>query len=101
MADVMLLGAVIFVVGALCGRFWPARRRTPKPVPPPRPFCGCGHHHGFHDPKTGECHGLMNGNPLQYDSWDAPTAYEQIPCTCRQYSGPVPLPEYVAQELSQ
>lgn len=103
MPDPMFIGAAIFAAGTLAGRLMPARRRTPKPptlAPPPKPICGCTHHLSFHDPKTSHCHGLMKGKPVRYDLWNAPTAYDKVPCTCRQYSGPTPLPEYVAQEIS-
>jgi hypothetical protein len=70
--------------------------RAPKQ---PVAVCGCSHHHSFHDPTTSECHALMNGNPVKFNSWKEPTAFEQVRCTCRQYSGPVPLPEFFAPEL--
>jgi hypothetical protein len=93
--------AAVALIGVLIGRFLPNRRKGPKPQQPVEPICGCDHHRSFHDPQTGQCHGLMRGNPLRYDEdWNTPTAYKQVPCTCRQYSGPVPLPEFYAPEIA-
>lgn len=83
---------VAVIIGVLLGRFLPNRRKGPKP--PPEPVCGCGHHHGFHDPRTGQCHSMMkvpgSGSRDSYHT----------KCTCRVYSGPVPLPEYFAPEVT-
>lgn len=57
-------------------------------------ICGCGHHLSFHDREAGSCEHLEQvylgngryGNPLA--------------CTCRQYSGPQPMPEYYAPEIT-
>jgi hypothetical protein len=76
-------GAAIMAAGVIIGRFLPARRRRPREVI--EPVCGCTHHHSFHDPETGECHGEVRG---------------QMRCTCRQYSGPVPLPEAYMPDLA-
>ena len=76
------------------------RQRVLKPAKAPKPVCGCSHHLSFHDPKTRECHGLMKGAPVKFNAWSEPTAWSQVPCTCRQYSGPEPLPEYFAPELT-
>ena len=91
---------VAVVIGVLLGRFLPNRRKGPKPPKPVQPVCGCGHHHSYHDPKTGECHGMMRGEPAQYDGMGYATAYKQVPCTCRQYSGPQPVPEFYAPEIA-
>lgn len=95
----LLAGGGLVLLGAAIGRWMPGRHRYHRPRSI-RPICGCEHHHSFHDPKTGECHGLMDGNPIKYDTWKDPTAYEQVPCTCRQYSGPEPLPEMYAREIA-
>lgn len=95
----MLIGGGVFLAGMIADRLLPPRRRGPKPRKDPKPICGCGHHHSFHDPATGQCHGMMRGEPIKYDSFKDPTAWAQVPCTCRTYSGPVPLPEYVAPEI--
>jgi hypothetical protein len=83
---------VAVIIGILLGRFLPARRKGPKP--PPEPICGCTHHHSYHDPATGECNSLMRvpstGSRMSHHA----------PCTCRVYSGPVPLPEYFASEIT-
>ena len=52
------------------------------------------------DPKTGECHGLTDGDPATYYSHGPAASYKQVRCSCRQYSGPVPLPEYFAPEVT-
>ena len=89
---------VAVIIGVLLGRFLPNRRKGPKP--PPEPVCGCGHHHGFHDPATGECHSLTRGEPVKYNTYQEPMAYAQVQCPCRTYSGPIPLPEYFAPEVT-
>ena len=88
----MVTGAVVAVGAFLAGQWLPRphrRRRVghPKPV---QPICGCEHHFSYHDPETGACHsrGVYLGNG-QYDS-----------CGCRRYSGPEPLPEYFAPEIT-
>ena len=79
---------VAVIIGVLLGRFLPNRRKGPK-VKPVKPVCGCDHHHSYHDPATGECHGRV---------YVGMGAYEN--CTCKQYSGPVPMPEYYAPEIA-
>ena len=93
---------VAVIVGVLLGRFLPNRRKGPKPAKPVKPVCGCGHHHSYHDPKTAECHGMMDGKAIEFDDYASrsPVAWEQVPCTCRQYSGPQPVPEFYAPEIS-
>lgn len=106
-----LAGGGLVIAGMPLGRFLPARRRSPKPPKPVKPICGCSHHHSYHDPKTGECHSTTGGSEAVIrDTYGEPvldrfgdvqtTSSERVPCTCRQYSGPVPLPEYVAPEIS-
>jgi hypothetical protein len=96
---VIIEGAVIALAGVAVGRFLPNRRKGPKP---PQPVCGCTHHHGFHDPQTGECHGVVRGEPIEFDAYAArnPVAWAQVQCSCRQYSGPVPIPEFYAPEIT-
>ena len=89
MSPELLEGAVIAVGAFLAGQWLPRpHRRGVKASKPPELMCGCKHHHSYHDPKTGECHGRVYVGMGQHED-----------CTCKQYSGPVPLPEYVAQEL--
>jgi len=80
---------VAVIVGVLLGRFLPNRRRGPKPAKAIQPICGCDHHRSFHDPASGECHGRNYEGAGYYSA-----------CTCRQYSGPEPLPEYFAPEVT-
>ena len=87
-------GAVAVIIGLLLGRFLPSRRKGPKPAKLPGPVCGCKHHHSFHDPATGQCHSLM------YVPGTSGRNSYHTPCTCRQYSGPTPLPEYYAPEIA-
>jgi len=94
----LLAGGGLTALGFVLGRL-PSRRRGPRQV---EPVCGCEHHHSFHDPKTGQCHGMMDGNPVAFTHYNSPTAWEQVPCTCRQYSGPLPVDAgYFAPELTQ
>jgi hypothetical protein len=87
MPDLSLLeGAGILLSGMLAGRFWPARRRGRKPPKPVTPTCGCNHNVSYHDPKTGRCHKI--------------SSYDGSQCPCRRYTGPEPLPEYYAPEIT-
>jgi hypothetical protein len=91
MIEGAVIAAVCVVVGVAAGRLLPGRRPRRSVAETNSPACGCGHHYAFHDPNTGECHGKnevsVYGRP------------ELHACGCRQYSGPVPLPEYYAPEL--
>jgi hypothetical protein len=108
MADIGLLyGAAVFAAGMVTGRVWPARRRRPKPPKPKPPVCGCRHELSYHQPDGDgggtACHALMKGKAIEFNSWADrdPVAWEMVPCTCRQYTGPRVLdPGYVARELS-
>jgi hypothetical protein len=106
----MLIGALIFALGAVFGRVMPSRKRGPKPPKPVQPICGCTHHYSLHDPKAGECHGAadagraavrdQHGKPVK-DSWgEVVFTREHGRCGCRRYTGPLPLPEYFAPEIS-
>lgn len=95
MADLSLIeGSAILLAGMGIGWWWPARRKGPRPPKSVQPVCGCGHHHSFHDPDTGTCHDMMKvPSSASRDSYHKP-------CTCRTYSGPTPLPEYYAPEVT-
>lgn len=90
----MLAGAGIFLAGMVTGRTWPSRRRKVKPV---KPICGCKHHHSFHDPDTGACYG--KATEAEYNVIGGWIGEHKVPCTCRKYSGPEPLPELFAPEI--
>ena len=90
---------VAVIVGVLLGRFLPNRRKGPKAAKAPQPVCGCGHHHSYHDLASGECSAAVEV-PARYNPYGSVIAYKQAPCGCRQYSGPVPLPEYFAPEVT-
>jgi hypothetical protein len=94
-ADISLIeGAAILLAGMGIGRWWPARRKGPKPPKPVQPVCGCEHHYSFHDPASGQCHAQMYvPSTMSRDS-------HYKPCTCRTYAGPTPLPEYYAPEVT-
>ncbi len=106
----LLAGGGLVIAGVLLGRFLPARRRGPKPVKPVQPICGCGHHLSLHDPETKACHGSARGTETAVrdkagdpvlDSWGyVQTTYEKGPCACRHYTGPEPLPDYYAPEIT-
>lgn len=95
----MVDGALIFAGGFLLGKL-NRKKKGYKSPKIPKPVCGCAHHFSFHDPETKACHGMMDGDPVKYNEWDRATAWEQIPCTCRQYSGPEPLPEFYPPEIT-
>jgi hypothetical protein len=90
----MIVGAAIFALGALGGRFLPVRRRGPKAI---QPECGCEHHRSFHEGGTGKCH-YLEGKAIRFTGGD-PTAWEKVACGCQKYTGPEPLPEYYAPEI--
>jgi hypothetical protein len=99
----MIEGALILLAGIVIGmiaRSLPARRKTPKPLPPPKPFCGCTHHHSYHDPETGKCNAGIHGQALEFDGYDRPIKWELATCPCLRYSGPEPMPTYYAQEIA-
>ncbi len=105
--EAMLAGAAIFLLGAIFGRYWPARRKGAKPI---QPVCGCKHHYSLHDPKTNECHGSATtaripvrdekGRPVKDAYGYVVFTAEAGRCACRRYSGPEPLPEYFAPEVT-
>jgi hypothetical protein len=99
----MIEGALILLVGIVIGvivRSLPARRKTPMPLSPPKPFCGCSHHHSYHDPQTGRCNATVAGQALRFDRWEAPIKWEMVQCPCLRYSGPEPMPTYIATEIA-
>lgn len=99
-APEMLTGGIVAIGAFLAGQWLPRPGRRgaqrPKKI---EPYCGCEdgdggfHHHSYHDPKTGECHGKV-----YIGFWSSQRHYQD--CTCRQYSGPQPLPEVYAPEIT-
>jgi hypothetical protein len=94
----VLEGTLILLVGILigiCVRSLPGKRRNLQQV---KPVCGCEHHYSMHDPKTGACHSEITVTTYdEHGLWNGRT---YRPCTCRQYSGPEPLPSYYAPEIA-
>jgi hypothetical protein len=95
----MIVAAGIAFVFGSAGIGIGLRRRRP-PATSDAPICTCKHGLAFHDPKTNICHGTNNGRPTVYsDLASRPIAWEQIPCTCRQYIGPIPAEQILANYL--
>lgn len=95
----MLAGGGLLAAGWLVGRFAPARSWTPKPPQPPQAICGCEHALAFHDPATGQCHAMVE-IPTELGDWNEVVEWENEQCTCRQYTGPTPLPTIYAPEVT-
>lgn len=91
----MAVGGGLVLVGWLLGRI-SRKRKMPKT---PEPICGCKHHHSHHDPKTGECFSKRKV-VTHYDIYGVPRSWKEMPCTCKQYSGPEPITTYYAPEIS-
>lgn len=86
----------------LTGRFWPARRKGPKPV---KPVCGCRHDLAHHEPDGdgggSACHQLVKGTITAWDEDGFANAREMVRCACKQYTGARMLdPGYVAREIT-
>lgn len=71
---------------------------------PAVPICGCGHAFSFHSP-TEEHKPCKYMNRGKYQTFDKRTMnrvfggwYEGEKCSCVQYVGPLPLPEFMALE---
>lgn len=86
-------GALAVLLGIIIGRVMPARRKTPRLPPSPKPICGCGHHLAYHDKKTGQCSNYQPGVV------HAETG-NKVQCKCKQYSGPLPLEQLVPTDIS-
>jgi hypothetical protein len=94
MIDAMLAGGGLVILGVVVGWFLPVRRISRASSKTPRPLCGCDHELSFHDPASGKCHALLYVPPTQA------RMSHHVPCPCRQYSGPQPLPEFYAPEIT-
>lgn len=93
----ILEGGLVAVICFLLGRYLPARKRHAEK--PPKPVCGCAHHYSFYDPETSECHGAVD-EPTKFDAYGHEIAWKKVQCACRHYTGPEPLPEMYAPEIS-
>ena len=97
MVGAMLAGGGLTLAGVIAGRFLPGRRR--KEQSRVEAICGCKHHHSYHDPATGACN--YAGRYYIGTTVSGRSQYETRECTCKRYSGPEPLPEVYAPEISQ
>ena len=95
----LIIGGGLVAAGYVSGRIGRARRhpKPPKPTPPPKPICGCSHHYALHDPESKACHGSVK-TPKHNVVGDQ-VGYTYPACACRQYVGPVPMPEFFAPEI--
>lgn len=95
-----LTGAGILLLGILIGRFLPGRRRQPKPPEPVKPICGCSHGVHTHDPKSGACQAQVK--MYKYSPSAGREVFDKYgPCACVRYSGPQPITEFYAPEISE
>lgn len=94
-----LLALVFFALGRING-LRQAQLSTGKSPKPLKPVCGCDHGLHQHDRQTGKCHAEYKKPMGQYYKqgrlWDK---WEWTKCDCRQYTGPIPAEEYLAQQL--
>lgn len=89
----LLMGAGLLGAGFGAGRL----RRRPAPPPPVTPVCGCGHTLSQHDPQRHTCHAEVRRDAFdRRGRWAGNT---WVPCTCRQYVGPLPIDEVFAPPL--
>ena len=94
----LLEGALILLAGILLGwilRSLPARRKGPEPV---EAVCGCKHHHSMHHPQTGKCNAAVPVD--KYDGRGIRIGKDYLSCACVHYSGPLPYPEYYANDIA-
>jgi hypothetical protein len=83
----LAVGAALLAAGWLSGRV--TRRRPPAAAAPSGPTCGCGHSLALHDRQEG----IRNGEVRREHYWDdgSRNGYEWVECTCRQYTGELPV----------
>ena len=86
----MLIGALILFIGIVVGRL--SSRLKPRAIDgEPKPICGCKHHYSMHD-ENGKCQ-------FEEDYHWHKGERRSDTCPCQRYSGPEPLPKYIAGEL--
>jgi hypothetical protein len=94
-AAILLAGILIGVLGdRLLSRSGRRKQRTEVEA-----ICGCEHSIAYHDRQTGHCAGMRKA-ASKWDEFGDPVAWTEQPCTCRRYSGPEPLPEFYAPEVT-
>lgn len=101
MLEGALISAVSLLAGMGIGRVWPGRRKGRKPA---KPVCGCGHDLAHHEPDGdgggSVCHATIR-TASGWDLYGNTRTWKQVPCTCKQYTGPrIMDPGYVARELT-
>lgn len=96
----MLVAVGIAASSFGAGRLSRRRRQAAAALDPSEPICRCRHSLAFHDPKTGECHAMVNDQPTVFNSIDRPIAWSKAQCQCRQYVGPVSPEQLLASFTS-
>jgi hypothetical protein len=81
---IILVSGIQVALGVIVGWVLGQRTRQLPALEQPRPVCGCTHHYSMHDPKTGECQVAVGDGE----------------CACVRYTGPVPLTEYYAPDIT-
>jgi hypothetical protein len=82
------VGAIIFVIGFLFGRFVPKKLASARP---PQPICGCDHGLNMHG-TDGRCHEI-DLLPVDWDDYHRAIEWQEYSCTCQKYVGPKPVEE--------
>lgn len=85
----LIIGGTLLAVGWLAGQAYRRRNRTPE-LPSTATMCSCGHGHGTHA-EGGACKAEIK-RPATWNYYAQVTGYEWVPCPCRSYDGPEPLP---------
>lgn len=95
----------LFWSGYATARMRKEPEKKPDQIEASKPVCGCGHHYAVHG-DDGVCtsitQGVVSREPkvmkTGYEGEDHEVHYvekfEQIPCPCKRYTGPEPLPSY-------
>lgn len=92
----MLAGGGLVIIGSGIGFIFGRVSRRNKV---PKPICGCGHVLAYHNPSTGRCNEMERVEGV----WDRERRRhvdKLVPCSCRQYTGPTPLPTVYAPEIT-
>ncbi len=90
----LAVGAVLLGAGFVAGRW---QRRPFAPPPQRTPLCGCGHTLSQHDRRTSTCYAELRRDA--FDKRGRFAGHTWVPCTCRQYVGPLPIDEVFVPPL--